>query len=151
MIILSYIGNAACVGLIWAISPLLINYAYNVAAAARDTAWQCLCLCLAFQFVTYPLSFGMPAVLKATSDVRYVMVAAVSSMIIFRVGLCYLLTCDWAGIHLGALGLWIGMVSDWVVRSLLLGGRVLSGRWKKSSGMLGTDLKQAFEGSICKY
>lgn len=151
MIILSYIGNAACVGLIWAISPLLINYAYNVADAARDTAWQCLCLCLAFQFVTYPLSFGMPAVLKATSDVRYVMVAAVSSMIIFRVGLCYLLTCDWAGIHLGALGLWIGMVSDWVVRSLLFGGRVLSGRWKKSSGMLGTDLKQAFEGSICKY
>jgi hypothetical protein len=28
------------------------------------------------------------------------------------------------------------MVSDWTVRSLLFGGRVLSGRWKKASGLL---------------
>lgn len=151
MLLLSYIGNACCVALIWAISPLLINYAYNVADAARDSAWQCLCLCLAFQFVTYPLSFGLPAVLKATSDVRYVMVAAIVSMLVFRVGLCYILTCDWAGFHLGALGLWIGMVSDWSVRSMLFGGRLLSGRWKKSSGMLKLPQKNLAESSIVRY
>lgn len=136
MLAISYIGNAVCVAIVWAIAPLLLKYAYDITDETQAIAWNCLCLCLSFQFVTYPLSFGMPAVLKASSDVRYVMVAAVSSMLIFRVGLCYILTCDWAGMHLGAMGLWIGMVSDWVVRSLLFGGRVLSGKWKKSSGML---------------
>ena len=53
-----------------------------------------------------------------------------------RVGLCYILTCEWAGIHLGAMGLWIGMVSDWVTRSVLFGGRFLSGKWKTSSGLI---------------
>ncbi len=151
MILFSYAGNALCVALIWAISPLLINYAYNVPDAARDQAWQCLCLCLAFQFLTYPLSFGMPAVLKATSDVKYVMIAAIASMVIFRVGLCYVLTCDWANCHLGALGLWIGMVTDWVVRSILFTGRFLSGRWKKSSGMLKTEASVSCEGTFCNY
>lgn len=150
MIFLSYIGNALCVGLVWACASPLLDF-YNVSPAAREQAWRCLCLCLSFQFVTYPLSFGMPAVLKATSDVRYVMVAAIASMVIFRVGLCYILTCEWAGARLGAMGLWIGMVSDWVVRSLLFSGRVISGRWKKSSGMLKSDLNKSFEGSICKF
>ena len=93
-------------------------------------------MCLSIQFVTYPLSFGLPAVLKANSDVKFVMVAAVTSMNLMRVGLCYILTCDLVGAHMGAMGLWIGMVSDWGLRSLLFGGRLLSGRWKKSSGLL---------------
>lgn len=136
MLIISYIGNACCVAAVWAASPLLLNI-YSVSGEARDIARKCLDLCLSVQFLTYPLSFGLPAVLKATSDVRYVMFAAVGSMVVMRVGLCYILTCDWAGAHLGALGLWIGMVADWGLRSLLFGGRVLSGRWKSRSGFLG--------------
>jgi Na+-driven multidrug efflux pump len=143
MLAIAYVGNALCVAIVWAFSPLLLNF-YNISGDARQIAKNCLNLCLAVQFFTYPLSFGMPAVLKATSDVRYVMVCAIASMLIMRVGLCYLLTCDWVGAHLGAMGLWIGMVTDWVVRSLLFGGRVLSGRWKKASGLL-QDKKPAEE------
>ena len=135
MLCISYIGNACCVAVTFGLSPLLLNF-YNISGEARTVAWNCLLLCLPMQFATYPLSFGMPAVLKANSDVKYVMVAAILSMIILRVGLCYILTCGWAGIHLGAMGLWIGMVSDWAMRSILFGGRYLSGRWKTSSGLL---------------
>ena len=135
MLLIDYVGNALCVAVVWACATPILDF-YNVSAEARGIAWKCLCLCLSTQFVTYPLSFGLPAVLKASSDVRYVMIAAVTSMAVFRVGLCYVLTCEWAGVHLGAMGLWIGMVSDWAVRSLLFGGRVLSGRWKKSSGLI---------------
>lgn len=135
MMFLAYVGNAICVAVVWALASPILDF-YNVTEEARGIAWTCLCLCLSCQFVTYPLSFGLPAVLKATSDVRYVMVAAIISLVLFRVGLCYILTCDWAGFHLGAVGLWIGMVADWVGRSILFGGRLLSGRWKKSSGML---------------
>lgn len=135
MLLINYAGNACCVAVTFALSPVLLNF-YNISGEARSVAWQCLVLCLSVQFATYPLSFGLPAVLKANSDMKYVMVAAVFSMVTMRVGLCYFLTCEWAGVHLGAMGLWIGMVSDWVVRSVLFGGRILSGKWKKSSGLL---------------
>jgi Na+-driven multidrug efflux pump len=137
---IAYIGNAVCVGIVWSLSSPLISLfsmgSSGITAHTAEIAQSCLNLCFAVQLVTYPLSFGMPAVLKATSDVRYVMVCAIASMLVMRVGLCYILTCEWVGVQLGAMGLWIGMVSDWTVRSLLFGGRMLSGRWKKASGLL---------------
>lgn len=137
MLSISYIGNAVNVGLVMALSPVLVSvFADNVTPEVIGGAQNILWLCLSVQFITYPLSFGMPAVLKANSDVKYVMAAAISSMIVMRVGLCYILTCDWAGVHLGAMGLWIGMVSDWATRGVLFGGRYLSGKWKTSSGLL---------------
>lgn len=137
MLAISYIGNACCVGLTWALSPVLIGFfGTDITAETATIAQNCLHLCFAVQLITYPLSFGGPAVLKATSDVKFVMIAAIASMIIMRVGLCYFLTCDWAGLRMGAMGLWIGMVADWALRSSLFGGRILSGRWKKASGLL---------------
>lgn len=135
MLTIAYLGNACCVAVFFAFSPVLLNF-YNISGEARDIAWKCLLLCLSMQFVTYPVSFGLPAVLKANSDMKFVMFAAISSMLIMRVGLCYILTCDWVGAHLGALGLWIGMVADWGLRGILFSARLLSGRWKKSSGLL---------------
>ena len=135
MLLINFIGNACCVAVTFGLSPVLLNF-YNISGEARAVAWNCLLLCLPVQIVTYPLSFGMPAVLKANSDVKYVMAAAISSMIILRVGLCYILTCEWAGVKLGAMGLWIGMVSDWAMRGILFGGRYLSGKWKTKSGLL---------------
>lgn len=142
MLLISYVGNAACVGVTFALSPLLLNF-YNISGDARDIAWQCLIMCLSLQFVTYPLSFGLPAVLKANSDMKFVMIAAISSMLLMRVGLCYILTCDWVGAHMGAVGLWIGMVADWALRGILFGSRLLSGKWKKSSGLLRDELAPA--------
>ncbi|MDE6613177.1 MAG: polysaccharide biosynthesis C-terminal domain-containing protein, partial [Clostridia bacterium] len=135
MLAISYVGNACCVAVTFALSPVLLNF-YDISGEARSIAWKCLVLCLSLQFVTYPLSFGLPAVLKANSDMKFVMVAAVFSMLLMRVGLCYILTCDWVGAHLGAMGLWIGMVADWGLRGLLFGARLVSGKWKKSSGLL---------------
>jgi Na+-driven multidrug efflux pump len=153
MLLIAYVGNALCVGIVWALSSPLISLfsigKSGITAHTAEIAQNCLHLCFAVQLVTYPLSFGMPAVLKATSDVRYVMVCAIASMLVMRVGLCYILTCEWAGAQLGAMGLWIGMVSDWTVRSLLFGGRVLSGRWKKASGLL-QDKKAAEEEQAAK-
>jgi Na+-driven multidrug efflux pump len=135
MFLISYIANAVFVGIIMISCPWLLQL-YGYSAEAKDIALKCLYFCLSFQFVTYPLSFTTPAILKATSDVRYVMVAAVVSMFTMRVGLSYLMTCEWAGLKLGAFGYWIGMCSDWVLRSILFFSRLLSGRWKKASGLL---------------
>lgn len=135
MLTVSYIGNALCVGFAFGMSPLLLDF-YNISGEARDIAWHCLTLCLPVQILTYPLSFGMPAVLKANTDVKYVMGVSLFSMLTMRVGLCYVLTCVWAGAHLGAMGLWIGMVSDWGLRSIFFLGRYFTGTWKRSSGLI---------------
>lgn len=136
MFLLSYIMNGICCGVILACVPWIVNM-FGFAVEAKEVGKQCLYFCLAFQFVTYPLSFTTPAILKATSDVKYVMFSAVASMFIMRVGLSFLLTTDKiAGLpKLGAFGYWIGMCSDWVLRSVLFLSRLLTGRWKKSSGL----------------
>ena len=137
MFLLSYILNGICTGIILVCVPLIVNL-FGFAAEAKEVGKHCLYFCLCFQLVTYPLSFTTPAILKATSDVKYVMFSAVASMFIMRVGLAFLLTTDKiAGLpRLGAFGYWIGMCSDWVLRSVLFLTRLLSGKWKKSSGLL---------------
>ena len=145
MFIISFIANAIAVALIMSNCQWLI-YLWTLPEEAYPIALKCLYFCLAFQFVTYPLSFTSPAILKATSDVRYVMWVAIGSMIIMRVGLCFLLVSDaltpWLTatfgfkFELGAFGFWIAMSADWVVRSILFVARLLTGRWKKASGLL---------------
>jgi Na+-driven multidrug efflux pump len=56
------------------------------------------------------------------------MVIAIFSMFTFRIGFSYIL-----GVHMGmgAIGVWIAMVIDWVFRMILFVGRYLSGHWKK--------------------
>lgn len=138
---ISYVGNALCVGLTWGLSPLLIGFfGSNITADAAIIAQNCLHLCFAVQLFTYPLSFGGPAVLKAGSDVRYTMVCAILSMALMRVGLSFVMCTEYLPFRLGAMGLWIGMVADWVLRSVLFGARILSGRWKNASGLIGAKL-----------
>lgn len=138
MFIISYIANAVTVAIIMGTAQWLVLL-YDYPDSTRQIALNCLYLCLAFQFVTYPLSFTTPAILKATSDVKYVMYAAISSMILMRVGVCFVLTTDMLPFKMGAMGFWIAMCADWVLRSVLFMSRLLSGRWKKSSGLLKTE------------
>ncbi len=137
MFLIAYIANGLCVGTILALMPQLTQL-YGYVGEAKAIARQCLYFCLTLQFFTYPLSFTAPGILKATSDVKYVMCSAVFSMFTMRVSLAFLLTTDLIpGLpQLGAMGYWIGMCSDWVLRSLLFSSRLLSGRWKKASGLI---------------
>lgn len=139
MFILSYIANSICVGLFMALTiPNVWGNFWGYGEEAAGIAQKCLFFCLSFQFVTYPLSFTTPAILKATSDVKYVMFSAIISMFVMRVGLAFLLTTDKIpGLpQLGAFGYWVGMCSDWVLRSILFLSRLLTGRWKKASGLI---------------
>lgn len=136
MFLLSYIANTICVALFLGFSMFIVRM-WGYGAEAEQISLKCLYFCLAVQMLTYPLSFTTPAILKATSDVKYVMFSAVISMFLMRVGLSFLMTTDKiAGLpKLGAFGYWIGMCSDWVLRSVLFIARLLSGKWRKSSGL----------------
>ncbi len=135
MFIISYIANSLTVALILSTAQWIVLL-YDYPDATRQIALKCLYVCLAFQVVTYPMAFTTPAILKATSDVKYVMFAAIGSMALMRVGVCFLLTTDLLPFKMGAMGFWIAMCADWVSRAVLFIARLLSGRWKKSSGLL---------------
>jgi len=75
----------------------------------------------------WPAAFVLPNMLRACNDVRYTMVISIFSMFVFRIGLSVVI-----GIHMGmgAIGVWIAMVVDWIFRLGCFVGRYLSGHWK---------------------
>lgn len=76
----------------------------------------------------WPLSFVLPASLRAAGDVRFPMTVSVVSMWVFRIGGAYLLS---GTLGLGAVGVWIAMAMiDWGVRALLFSLRWLGGKWQ---------------------
>lgn len=75
----------------------------------------------------WPASFTLTSVLRAANDVKFPMVISIGSMIIFRIGLSYVVA---VGMGLGAIGVWIAMVVDWIVRASCFIWRYRSGKWK---------------------
>ena len=80
----------------------------------------------------WPISFVLPNMLRACNDVRFTMVISICSMFLFRVGFSYVI-----GVYmgLGAIGVWIAMLIDWVARSASYMGRNFSGRWKVTAAL----------------
>lgn len=76
----------------------------------------------------WPFAFVFPNMLRACNDVKFTMVASIASMFVFRIGFSYIL-----GVRLGmgAIGVWIAMIIDWVCRIICFMLRYVSGRWKK--------------------
>ncbi len=81
----------------------------------------------AFAIFLWPVSFVLPNALRAANDVRFTMWVGVGSMIVFRILGSWIL-CVHMG--MGATGVWIAMIIDWVCRSAFFIPRMLSGKWK---------------------
>ena len=81
----------------------------------------------------YPESFMLTNTLRAAADVKYPMVVSILSMWIWRVGFSYILGIYF---HMGVLGVWVAMLSDWLCRSICFGLRFRSGDWKTKNKSL---------------
>ena len=77
--------------------------------------------------LVWPASFTLPNALRASNDVRFTMVIAIFSMGMFRI-LFSLILGKWMG--LGAIGVWIAMVMDWVFRATCFTVRFARGKWQ---------------------
>jgi len=88
---------------------------------------------LRFMFIMTPIfwssGFVTPAALRAIGDVKYTMYVGIATMWGLRIVLGYIL-----GVMLGfgVMGIWIAMVSDWVVRTVLFQHRLVKGKWLKN-------------------
>lgn len=80
----------------------------------------------------WPMAFTFPNMLRACNDVKYTMGISIFSMCLFRIGLSLLL-----GQHMGygAIGVWIGMVVDWIFRVLCFFLRYRQGTWRRTAGL----------------
>jgi len=126
MMKLTYLINGICCGLVLASLPLTLKL-YGL---SRETLGLAAILVLIHDGMAIPLwpaSFTLPNVLRAANDVKFPMVVSIASMAVFRIGLSYVIGI---GMGLGALGVWIAMVADWIVRVACFAWRYKSGKWK---------------------
>ena len=96
---------------------------------AQSLALQILVLYGVCSCFFYPTSFAVASALRGTGDTKFVMVFAILSMFLFRIGAAYIFVHVF---DMGVIGTWVAMVSDWVLRTIIFLIRFLSGKWQKN-------------------
>ena len=72
-------------------------------------------------------AFVLPNALRAGNDVKFTMGISIFSMFAFRVATSFVLGAHFG---MGAVGVWIAMIIDWVCRVTCFVLRFRSGVWK---------------------
>jgi len=105
--------------------PWLIRLFSPPADIVDDIFWLLLLVVLV-QPLLWPLSFVLPAALRAGGDGRFTSMTSLLTMWLIRVVLGYLL-----GVVLGygLMGVWVAMVIEWGVRSALFYWRYRGRKW----------------------
>lgn len=106
--------------------PLVLKI-YNLSNEAYSLAMLLIIIHEVCAIIVWPLSFTLPNALRASGDARYTMVISITSMLLMRIGLGVVFGV-W--LDMGAIGVWIGMVADWVYRSSFFVFRYAGGKWK---------------------
>lgn len=127
----------------WAVSAVLFVFAkpiigiYHLSEEGARIALELTIFhCIATSLIR-PLAFTLPSVFKATGDVKFSMAVSTIAMWTIRVGSAYVFALDSVnvmgitipGFGMGIMGVWVAMVADWVLRSILFTIRFVKGTW----------------------
>lgn len=125
LIRITYVGmwvmNAAIILLL----PVILR-AYNLSDVTAEVTRQIVYFHTISCIVIWPMSFSLPATLRAAGDAQMTMYISLGSMWVCRIVFSYILG---KYIGMGVFGVWVAMVLDWVVRAVLMSLRYKSGRW----------------------
>ena len=129
MMKIAYIAGAVTNGLVLISLPVVLKI-YSLSPETEALTKILVLIHCGLGIVMWPAAFTLPNALRAANDVRITMVISVFSMIVFRILFSVIL-----GIHfgMGALGVWLAMILDWVFRLSLFIFRYRQGEWKKLS------------------
>lgn len=122
---LCYLVTIICCALTMLCCPLLTRL-YNLSPEALSLGCTLAYIHNSCAMLIWPLSFSLPNALRAANDVRYPMVCSILSMLFVRLLLGYVLAVHFS---LGAIGIWIAMISDWACRAICFGVRFAQGKW----------------------
>lgn len=103
---------------------------YSFSPEAFSLAKTNLYLFYLFAPVFWSPSFFWPSGMRAAGDVKFTMIVSISTMAVCRIGLGYLLAVVF---QMGLTGVWIGMIADWISRSVIYGFRLRGGKWIRPS------------------
>lgn len=122
---ITYIINGACCLLTMAATPLVLRI-YSLSPEALSLGMTLIFIHNGCAALIWPASFTLPNVLRAANDVRYPMICSVVSMMLLRLASGYALAVMFG---LGAIGIWIAMVGDWLCRTICFALRFHGTRW----------------------
>jgi Na+-driven multidrug efflux pump len=129
LLVITYVGFAVInIPLLLGLDKVLMLY--GLGAETTKLASTLVMIHNGAGMLLWPMAFVFPYMLRACNDVRFPMVASILSMCVFRIGFSLIL-----GVHfgMGAIGVWIAMVIDWVFRCICFGIRYFRGTWKKQA------------------
>lgn len=127
MMKITYLINGLCCAAVLITMPLTLKLYGGLSAETLALASVLVLIHDGCGIVLWPASFTLTNVLRAANDVRYPMCISILSMFIFRIGLSYVVGVQ---LGMGAIGVWLAMVTDWCVRSVFFFLRYRSGKWK---------------------
>lgn len=123
-----YAVIAFCALVALAVRPVVIlGDMEPVAAELTVKLTRLFCLCKPF---IWPLAFLPAYGMRAAGDVRFPMITSTVTMWVFRVALVVFLVRVYG---FGPLAVWLGMFTDWFVRSICFSIRFHSNRWQAHS------------------
>lgn len=128
---ITYCCMAVTVALIFAVLPLIMKV-YNLSAGTSAESEKILLFHGCSAILVWPIAFNLPAVFRASGDVRYSMITSIVSMWIFRIAFSYILG---KYMDIGVFGVWIAMIIDWCFRAILFVYRYFSGKWQGRSAV----------------
>lgn len=105
----------------------LIGLYSSLSPETEDLACTLVMMHSFFAIFMWPIAFVLPNALRAASDAKFTMWVSIASMILMRIGLSWMLCVQ---MEWGAVGVWIGMIMDWVMRLCFFIPRYVSGKWK---------------------
>lgn len=124
---IAYLFTAIINSIILAALPWILSL-YGLGEETTRLSWILVMIHDGLAIFMWPASFVLPNMLRACNDVRFTMVVSIFSMFVFRIGLSYVFGVQ---MELGAIGVWIAMVVDWIFRISCFVGRYASGKWKR--------------------
>lgn len=106
----------------------LVTTAYQLSPETARITRNILIFHSICAIIIWTFSFTLPNALRAANDVRFAMIVSLLSMWFCRIVMGVVLG---AYIGLGVMGVWIAMILDWCVRSILFLVRYHRGKWEK--------------------
>ena len=126
LVLLTYIATAVInIPLLLGLDSILAIYGLEVETTVL--AKTLVMIHNGFAIILWPMAFTFANMLRACNDVKYPMAVSIFSMFVFRVGFSYLIGVRFG---MGAIGVWIAMVIDWIFRTTCFVGRYVHGDWK---------------------
>ncbi|MEG1144432.1 MAG: MATE family efflux transporter [Clostridium sp.] len=127
MMKITYVLGTLTNGLVLITMPLILKV-YSLSPETAGLAVILVLIHCGLGIIMWPPAFTLPNALRAAGDVKITMGISVFSMFVFRIVFSVIL-----GIYcgMGAVGVWIAMIFDWIFRLTMFAWRYRSGKWKE--------------------